>query len=146
MQAACAAHSGCATFGLQGDCCPTPGGVSLGCCDAALLLPPPSSPSVALTPTSLESGCGAHPGCAALVGDCCPASRGVFLGCCEALPAVSPLLPLALPPPPPPSPPPPTEPALSESTSCTAHPGCAVLVGDCCPASSGVRLGCCGPL
>mgnify|MGYP003335960891 CR=1 FL=1 len=39
----CSDHSSCADAGLVGDCCPTPEGVSLGCCDAPL--PAPSSPA-----------------------------------------------------------------------------------------------------
>jgi len=48
--------------------------------------------------------------------------------------------PTPTPPPMPPSP----SPAPSAGASCKAHSGCAGLDGDCCPASNGVMLACCG--
>lgn len=63
--ALCALFPRCAAAGLEGDCCPSPNGKNLGCCD---------------TPAS----CGRHPRCRAanLTGDCCPAQNGAVLGCC----------------------------------------------------------------
>lgn len=72
--AACSANPGCA--GLAGDCCPTRGGVRLGCCGSAGGPAPPPSPPPA-------AACSANPGCAGLAGSCCPTSDGVFLGCCR---------------------------------------------------------------
>jgi hypothetical protein len=64
--AACERYPRCKAANLQGDCCPSPNGHNLGCCD---------------TPAS----CSHHPKCAAmnLTGDCCPAQNGATLGCCH---------------------------------------------------------------
>ncbi|CAN0238939.1 unnamed protein product, partial [Discosporangium mesarthrocarpum] len=68
-------------------------------------------------------------------GACCPAFDGTYLGCCETF--VQP------------------EPSGSGNSSsrsvnggssqkCSDHPGCAGLVGNCCPTELGLFLDCCG--
>jgi len=71
--AACSAHPACA--GLEGDCCPTSDGVTLGCCGS---VPTPPSPGPA------EASCSRHPACSGLTGDCCPTTSGVTLDCCNS--------------------------------------------------------------
>lgn len=54
----------CKDLGLVGECCPTPDGTTLDCCEAHL--------------------CHTHAQCSSLglEGACCPTSSGVFLDCC----------------------------------------------------------------
>mmetsp|Transcript_53755 Transcript_53755/g.149129 ORF Transcript_53755/g.149129 Transcript_53755/m.149129 type:complete len:512 (-) Transcript_53755:133-1668(-) len=61
--AACSANPACKTQGLQGNCCPTDGGVTLGCCPVA--------------------ACEAHPKCHGMWGNCCPTDGGERLWCCD---------------------------------------------------------------
>jgi len=64
--AICTKHPRCVMLNLtNGDCCPTPTGVELGCCD-------------------MEDACIRHPKCAGLEGKCCPTATGDRLECCDA--------------------------------------------------------------
>lgn len=125
--AACSANLECA--GLTGDCCPSPQGTMLGCCDFN------------------PGACSAHPQCANLAGDCCPTDQGIFLHCCEAptcqtnarcdalglagecCPTANGIF---------------LE-CCGSSTTCQTNSLCAAtgLAGDCCPASDGQDLDCC---
>jgi len=111
----CSTDPGCAPLHLNGDCCPTPNGMYLGCCSEA--------PHVDIA----KGTCASDPGCAPLnlKGDCCPTSAGTFLDCCANKTAESQI----------PKP----------SGTCSTDPGCAPLhlEGDCCPTSTGSYLGCC---
>jgi hypothetical protein len=45
----CSANPACASLGLAGECCPTPSGSLLGCCDQAAVSTPTAAPSKAPT-------------------------------------------------------------------------------------------------
>jgi hypothetical protein len=89
----CSAHSSCSM--LAGDCCPTPTGMFLGCCDvlttsAQVYNAPQFAASVpvaiASTTSSTTSGdatCAAHTACQGLAGNCCPTQDGMMLDCCS---------------------------------------------------------------
>lgn len=68
MARSCDAHLACSH--LTGECCPTSGGVLLGCCfgEAA--------------PTT--ESCQAHSACSHLSGNCCPTNAGAHLACCAS--------------------------------------------------------------
>lgn len=111
----CSAHEKCQ--GLEGDCCPNAGGAMLDCCAAK---------------------CSQHPKCQGLEGYCCPTADGTLLGCCDlghAEPLEARLL---------------TDDEPSEARlltddvkSCSTHPKCAGLEGECCPSTQGTMLDCC---
>jgi endoglucanase Acf2 len=66
--ASCKANKECASLNLGGDCCPTPEGTLLGCCDKLL-----------------QHTCDHNERCAStgLSGLCCPTASGIYLGCCD---------------------------------------------------------------
>lgn len=78
----CISHSACGD--LQGDCCPTEGGVDLSCCDFST---PFSEPDFVL---ARKAQCQANPRCntLSLEGSCCPTVEGsdTYLDCCEQIP------------------------------------------------------------
>ena len=66
----CSAHPQCT--GLAGDCCPTPQGVNLACCERVY------------NESRMNELCSAHPRCAHLAGPyCCPVPSGGNLECCD---------------------------------------------------------------
>ena len=77
--AACVNHDACLEAGLQGQCCPTSTGISLGCCGSQ----DDSSSSTNDESGSNDASCSNHQGCSGLVGLCCPTGEGVYLGCCN---------------------------------------------------------------
>lgn len=83
-QASCRVHIHCREAGVTGECCPTPEGTFLGCCEAN------ESPSTSQDPNQdgrngNRTACSAHPACviANLTGTCCPTQNGILLGCCS---------------------------------------------------------------
>jgi hypothetical protein len=88
----CAVHRACVKLGLTGDCCPTSGGVYLGCCDSENQpdkTATNSLPTPATTPapgTSKSQQCVDNKACAdlGLTGNCCPSDGGADLGCCDS--------------------------------------------------------------
>lgn len=79
--AACVNHDACLDAGLQGLCCPTPTGISLGCCASHDKSSNKNSSSS--SSGSDDASCSNHASCGGLVGLCCPTGEGVFLGCCN---------------------------------------------------------------
>jgi hypothetical protein len=76
VEGTCSSNPDCAALGLLGECCPSPLGVYLECCD--------DKPE--------ENGtCSANQDCVdlGLLGDCCPTSfsNETFLSCCDESPA-----------------------------------------------------------
>eukprot|EP00980_Cylindrotheca_fusiformis_P013379 scaffold3410_cov141-Cylindrotheca_fusiformis.AAC.22 len=91
----CSAHSAC--YGLVGNCCPTPSGLVLDCCNKVVfettasptnspVLPNAPTPSPNSASVPVES-CEANSACfeLGLVGSCCPTRgpNGMFLDCCD---------------------------------------------------------------
>jgi hypothetical protein len=156
--AQCSASPGCASLGIEGECCPTSTGVQLDCCDqAASTIPtspptktpssspsknptsspttsPSSSPSQLPTASSGPAQCSASPGCASLgiEGECCPTSTGVQLDCCDQAASTIPTSP----------------PTKTPSSSPTIQPECSAnqeclalgLTGLCCPTPDDVMV------
>ena len=160
---ACEVHSGCVDLGLSGECCPTSGGLTLGCCQESgsegseeqeAPAPSPSSSSSEgkkeSTGEAAAASCEAHFNCVevGLSGDCCPTASGIILGCCgdgggdisssesnEAADKTTNA----------------DDSGEGESgnnisgSSCSVHPQCADagLTGNCCPTDAGNFLECC---
>jgi len=103
---ACEVHPDCVDLGLSGECCPTPEGVNLGCCQSPKISESTegSEPALAPSPTTSTpppasngeemddsagatsaSSCEAHISCLdlGLRGECCPTLQGNTLGCCD---------------------------------------------------------------
>ncbi|CAJ1947981.1 unnamed protein product [Cylindrotheca closterium] len=112
-QFACSANPACS--GLVGDCCPTPNGISLTCCEGSGVI---------------SEACVENASCNALglTGSCCPTAEGVFLDCCSGdTPADTPM----------------GSSADNAAPQCSAHAACSGLSGECCPTQDGVFLECC---
>ncbi|CAM9532890.1 unnamed protein product, partial [Ascophyllum nodosum] len=142
-QARCSSNAGCTA--LRGACCPTSEGVYLGCCG---LVPALGNYSGNASSTDQEPGgkqaCAAHARCSSLEGDCCPSPGGVYLECCDMEQHIASHSDVSQ--------------GHENSTgsraggdevqgesdrACVNHAGCSSLLGDCCPTSDGVHLGCC---
>jgi hypothetical protein len=82
LPASCSAHSDCS--GLANECCPTPDGVMLDCCQASRAYSV-SSVSPPIQSSTGNAMCEANAGCSALglAGACCPTPSGVTLDCCN---------------------------------------------------------------
>jgi hypothetical protein len=80
--AQCSATPGCASLGLEGECCPTSTGVQLDCCDQAASTTPTSPPTT--NPSSpaptIQPECSANQECLGLglTGLCCPTTDDVM--------------------------------------------------------------------
>ena len=164
--ASCHKHSGCASLGLPGLCCPTEAGVRLGCCGEQSAggtseLQPSTNEELPSLNSSTTASCDDNPVCASqeLHGLCCPTAVGLMLGCCgeqNVVPTTTPLTPLIEPI----SPNTPgntsrplpfssediSSPTSSSNSSCQENSVCAIqeLKGLCCPTAEGLMLGCCG--
>lgn len=82
----CAANAACAELGLTGNCCPSPTGVYLGCCDAENQKDGTSNAPPAQPPSSSAASCAANSACIplGLTGNCCPTPGGAELDCCDS--------------------------------------------------------------
>lgn len=79
--ALCSSHAGCGS--LQGECCPTPEGLFLSCCENS-----PNS-SARINSNNVRELCSANAQCSSLglQGACCPTPDGaMFLDCCDSIP------------------------------------------------------------
>lgn len=78
----CENNKGCVSLGLSGLCCPTSGGVSLGCCNSN---EDKESSTTDHNTTDHSVSCETNLQCATLglTGSCCPTNFGVMLGCCN---------------------------------------------------------------
>mmetsp|Transcript_25793 Transcript_25793/g.83554 ORF Transcript_25793/g.83554 Transcript_25793/m.83554 type:complete len:137 (+) Transcript_25793:240-650(+) len=117
----CADNTACGE--LDGDCCPTPQGYSLGCC---------KDPTNIVSPArATRAACDSNSACRAvgLLGACCPNAKGVTLECCTGANNTV------------------TKPH-PVSALCSRNPGCSDigLAGNCCPGDDGISLTCCPPV
>ena len=84
----CWDHSACKEMGLTGQCCPTPDGTKLSCCDSNESQSngdESSGDNELVTSRSGSQACSSNKGCASLglSGLCCPALSGSNLSCCD---------------------------------------------------------------